>query len=71
MGVVRQTVLGMEVRMRDEEIVKLKAKLSLVEAEAAKAPHLRSQVSALKSPDCSRAAEVNSLKERNSVLEED
>ncbi|GJS75411.1 gypsy type transposase [Tanacetum coccineum] len=58
----RQTDLLME---KDAEIASLKAQLSLMEAEAAEAIHLYSQVSVAEAAKVARVSELNSLKERN------
>nr|GEX70152.1 hypothetical protein [Tanacetum cinerariifolium] len=62
----RQTDLLKE---KDAEIASLKALLSLKEVEAAKAIHLRSQVSVVEAAKAARINELNNLKERNLALE--
>ncbi|GJV84800.1 hypothetical protein Tco_1524698 [Tanacetum coccineum] len=64
----RQTDLLKE---KDAEIASLKAQLSLKEAEATKAIHLRGQVSVAETTKSARVSELNSFKEQNSVLEEE
>ncbi|GJV34732.1 hypothetical protein Tco_1395132 [Tanacetum coccineum] len=54
---------------RDTEIADLKARLSLKEAEAAKAIRLRGQITNVEAAEAARAGELNSLRERNAVLE--
>ncbi|GJQ91351.1 hypothetical protein Tco_0002490 [Tanacetum coccineum] len=56
---------------KDAEIVSLKAQLSLKEVGATEAIHLRSQVSIAEAVKVTRVGELNNLKERNSVLEEE
>nr|GEU85013.1 RNA-directed DNA polymerase, eukaryota, reverse transcriptase zinc-binding domain protein [Tanacetum cinerariifolium] len=56
---------------RDVEIANLKAQLSLKEAEAIEAMHLYNQVSVVEAAKAARVSELNSLKERNSALEEE
>ncbi|GKC99763.1 hypothetical protein Tco_1170038 [Tanacetum coccineum] len=73
-GAARQTCLSIEVDLlkeRDVEIANLKAQLFLKETEATKAIHLRNQVSVVETVEASRVSELNSLKERNSALEEE
>ncbi|GKC99218.1 hypothetical protein Tco_1169493 [Tanacetum coccineum] len=54
---------------KDTEIANLKAQLSLKEAEAAEAIRLRSQVASIKGTEAARVNELNSLKERTTILE--
>nr|GEU45480.1 hypothetical protein [Tanacetum cinerariifolium] len=54
---------------RDAEIVDLKARLSLREAEAAETIRLRGQVANVKAAEAALAGELESLKERNVALE--
>nr|GEV42942.1 hypothetical protein [Tanacetum cinerariifolium] len=56
---------------KDVEIASLKSQLSLEEAEAVEAIHLRSQVATFEAVEAARVGELNSLKERNSALEEE
>nr|GEV29120.1 hypothetical protein [Tanacetum cinerariifolium] len=56
---------------RDVEIKYLKAQLSLKEAEATEAIHLRNQVFVVEASKAARVSELNSLKEQNSALEEE
>ncbi|GJY72437.1 hypothetical protein Tco_0476140, partial [Tanacetum coccineum] len=56
---------------KDAKIVSLNAQLSLKEAEAAEAIHLRGQVASVESVEATRVNELNVLKERNSTLEEE
>ncbi|GJV69811.1 hypothetical protein Tco_1485320 [Tanacetum coccineum] len=56
---------------KDVEIANLKAQLSLKEAEATEVIHLRNQVSVIEAAKAARVSELNSLKERNSALEEE
>nr|GEW11919.1 reverse transcriptase domain-containing protein [Tanacetum cinerariifolium] len=56
---------------RDVEIEYLKAQLSLKEAEATEAIHLRNQVFVVKALKAARVSKLNSLKEQNSALEEE
>ncbi|GJY49939.1 hypothetical protein Tco_0439895 [Tanacetum coccineum] len=65
---VRQTDL---LKDRDIKIASLKAQLSLKEAEAAEAIRLCDQVSVIEAAKATRVCELNSLRERNSVLEEE
>nr|GEX42408.1 transposase (putative), gypsy type [Tanacetum cinerariifolium] len=64
----RQTDLLKE---KDIEIANLKAQLSLKEAEGTEAIHLRNQVSVAEAAEATRVSELNSLKEQNSILEEE
>ncbi|GJT50188.1 hypothetical protein Tco_0976345 [Tanacetum coccineum] len=54
---------------KDAKIASLKAQLSLKEAEVAEVIRLRGQVAAVKVMETARASELNSLKDRNAVLE--
>ncbi|GJS55306.1 hypothetical protein Tco_0628668 [Tanacetum coccineum] len=54
---------------KDTEIASLKAQLSLKEAEATEAIHLRSQVSVVEAAEAARVNKLNSLKEWNLALE--
>nr|GEV17817.1 hypothetical protein [Tanacetum cinerariifolium] len=54
---------------KDAQITNLKAHLSLKEAEAAEAIHLRSQVSIVEATEAARISDLDSLKERNLALE--
>ncbi|GJR60730.1 hypothetical protein Tco_1502892 [Tanacetum coccineum] len=56
---------------KDADIASLKAQLSLKEAEAAEAIHLRGQVAIVEAAEVARTNELNCLKERNSALEEE
>ncbi|GJQ98213.1 hypothetical protein Tco_0009352 [Tanacetum coccineum] len=65
---VRQTDL---LKDRDIKIASLKAQLSLKEAEATEAIRLCDQVSVIKAAEATRVCDLNSLRERNSVLGEE
>nr|GEU95245.1 retrovirus-related Pol polyprotein from transposon TNT 1-94 [Tanacetum cinerariifolium] len=54
---------------KDVKIANLKARLSLKEAEAAKAIHLRGQIADVEAAKPTRACQSKSLKERNVALE--
>ncbi|GJZ81551.1 hypothetical protein Tco_0646545 [Tanacetum coccineum] len=56
---------------KDAKIVSLKAQLSLKEVRATEAIRLHSQVSVAEAAKATRVGELNNLKERNSVLEEE
>ncbi|GJV51786.1 hypothetical protein Tco_1447527 [Tanacetum coccineum] len=56
---------------RDVEIANLKAQLSLKKVKAIEAIHLRNHVSVVEDAEATRVSELNSLKERNSALEEE
>ncbi|GJS10669.1 hypothetical protein Tco_0367465 [Tanacetum coccineum] len=56
---------------KDVEIANLKTQLFLREAEATAVICLRGQVSAIEAAKAARVSELNSLKERNSALEEE
>nr|GEY09870.1 hypothetical protein [Tanacetum cinerariifolium] len=56
---------------KDNEIANLKAQLSLKEAKAAEAIHLRSQVAAIEGTEAAWVDELNGLKEQNLALEEE
>nr|GEY24102.1 hypothetical protein [Tanacetum cinerariifolium] len=58
-------------KVREKEIENLKAQLSLKEAEAAEAIHLRAQASELETVERSLRDETNALKERNAILEKE
>nr|GEV44783.1 hypothetical protein [Tanacetum cinerariifolium] len=66
-GTARQACLNVEVRMRTEdvEIESLKAHLLLKETKAAKAVHLRAQVSAFEAAEKMRVSEIDALKQKN------
>ncbi|GJT83557.1 hypothetical protein Tco_1057899 [Tanacetum coccineum] len=68
-GAATQTCLGAKVRERDTEIAGLKAQLSLKEADAAEAIHLRSRIANIEAVDATLTGELKSLKERNAALE--
>ncbi|GJV86047.1 hypothetical protein Tco_1525945 [Tanacetum coccineum] len=55
-------------KAKDDEIENLKAQLLLKETEAAKAAHLRAQVSATEATEKMHAAEIDALKQRNVAL---
>ncbi|GJR84405.1 hypothetical protein Tco_0155190 [Tanacetum coccineum] len=54
---------------RDAEITCLKAQLSLKEAEAAEAIHLRGQIATVEATKAARSNELDGLKEQNAALE--
>ncbi|GJQ91136.1 retrovirus-related pol polyprotein from transposon TNT 1-94 [Tanacetum coccineum] len=56
---------------KDTEIADLKSLLSLKEAEAAEAIHLRGQLSIVEAADAAKGNELKGLKEKNLVLEEE
>ncbi|GKC54884.1 hypothetical protein Tco_1077629 [Tanacetum coccineum] len=56
---------------KDAEIANLKAQLSLREAEAIEAIHLRSQVYVVEAAEATRVSELNSLKEQNIAFEKE
>nr|GEY31726.1 hypothetical protein [Tanacetum cinerariifolium] len=58
-------------KVREKEIENLKVQLSLEEAEATEAIHLRAQASELETVERSLRDETNALKERNVILEKE
>ncbi|GJX30739.1 hypothetical protein Tco_0240594 [Tanacetum coccineum] len=70
-GAARQMSLSAEVRMRAEYNIRERRRLNSVEAEAAKAIRLRTEVSKFKVVEKSLRDEVNILKEKNAALEQE
>nr|GFC46399.1 hypothetical protein [Tanacetum cinerariifolium] len=71
-GAARQTCLSAEEKLlkeKDVKIADLKARLSLKEAEAAKAIRLRCPIADVEASKAARVCELESLKERNVALE--
>nr|GEV17741.1 hypothetical protein [Tanacetum cinerariifolium] len=62
---------GELLKAREKEIENLKVQLSLREAEAAKAIHLRAQASELETMERFLRDEANDLKERNAILKKE
>ncbi|GJU59887.1 gypsy type transposase [Tanacetum coccineum] len=68
-GAASQTCLANLLKEMDTEIASLKAQLSLKEADAAEAIHLRSRIANIEAVDATLTSELKSLKERNAALE--
>ncbi|GKC69991.1 hypothetical protein Tco_1115874 [Tanacetum coccineum] len=70
-GAARQMSLSVEVRMRAKYNIRERRRLNSVEAEAAEANHLHTEVSKFEVVEKSLRDEVNVLKEQNVALEQE